>query len=127
MPEKSTAKKLFIKGDHTVLLINAPKNYQALFGELPPGAKLVTKASAPVDAIYFFADSRKDLEMHLSQLKRKLKPDGLLWIMYHKGTSKVKTDINRDTLHAYARSSGWNGVMLISIDEDWSAMRFKSI
>ena len=127
MPEKSTAKKLFIKGDHTVLLINAPKNYQALFGELPPGAKLVTKASAPVDAIYFFAGSRNDLEMHLSQLKRKLKPDGLLWIMYHKGTSKVKTDINRDTLHVYARSSGWDGVMLISIDEDWSAMRFKSI
>jgi hypothetical protein len=127
MPGKSTAKKLFIKGDHTVLLINAPKNYQALFGELPLDAKLVTKASAPVDAIYFFADSRKDLEMHLAQLKRRLKPDGLLWIMYHKGTSKVKTDINRDTLHAYALSSGWNGVMLISIDEDWSAMRFKSI
>jgi hypothetical protein len=45
--------------------------------------------------------------------------------MYHTGTSKVKTDINRDTLHAYARTIGLDGVSLISIDADWSAMRFK--
>jgi hypothetical protein len=51
----------------------------------------------------------------------------VLWVSYFKGTAKTKTDINRDSLHAYARSIGLEGVSLISIDDDWSAMRFKSI
>jgi hypothetical protein len=127
MPEKSVAQKLFIKEGQSVLSINAPKNYTALLGELPQGAKLTTKISAPVDAIHFFADSRKDLEAHAPKLKGRLKPNGLLWIMYHKGTSKVKTDIHRDTINAYAHTIGLEGVMLISIDEDWSGMRFKSM
>jgi hypothetical protein len=51
----------------------------------------------------------------------------MLWVTYHKGTSKVKTDINRDTINAYAHSIGWEGVAMISIDDDWSAMRLKRI
>jgi hypothetical protein len=125
MPTRSTAQKLFIKAGHSVLSINAPRNYKALLGALPAKAKLTTKASTPVDAIHFFANNQKELETHAPKLKGKLKPDCLLWIMYHKGTSSVKTDINRDSLHAYAKTIGLNGVALISIDADWSAMRFR--
>lgn len=127
MPTKSTAQKLFIKECHSVLSISAPKNYKALLGALPAKAKVITKASAPVDAIHFFANNRKELEAHWPKLNGLLKPNGLLWIMYHKGTSKVKTDINRDTINAYAQTLGLTGVFMISIDEDWSAMRLKVV
>jgi hypothetical protein len=50
-----------------------------------------------------------------------------MWVTYHKGTSKVKTDINRDTINAYVHSIGLEGVAMISIDEDWSALRLKLI
>jgi hypothetical protein len=125
MPEKSVAQKLFIKEGHTVLSINAPKNYKALLGALPAKAKLMAKASAPVDAIHFFANNRKELEVHAPKLIDQLKPNGLIWIMYHKGTSKVKTDIHRDTINAHAQTLGLTGVFMISIDEDWSALRLK--
>ncbi len=36
-----------------------------------------------------------------------------------------KTDINRDSIVEYARSIGMEGVAMISIDEDWSALRLK--
>jgi hypothetical protein len=49
----------------------------------------------------------------------------MLWVTYHKGTSKVKTDIHRDMINAYAHSIGLEGVAMISIDEDWSALRLK--
>jgi hypothetical protein len=51
----------------------------------------------------------------------------MLWVSYHKGTSKVKTDINRDTINAYANSLCLQGVAIISIDDDWSALRLKRI
>ena len=46
-------------------------------------------------------------------------------ITYHKGTSKTKTDINRDSINTYAQTIGLVGVAMISIDDDWSALRLK--
>ena len=48
-------------------------------------------------------------------------------VTYYKGTSRVKTDINRDTISAYTHSVGLEGVAMISIDDDWSALRLKPI
>jgi hypothetical protein len=63
--------------------------------------------------------------MQLPRLKGLMAPKGMLWVTYHKGTSKVKTDIHRDMINAYAHSIGLEGVAMISIDEDWSALRLK--
>jgi len=54
-----------------------------------------------------------------------LKKDGLFWICYPKGSSKIKTDLNRDILWAAMGKFGLAGVSLISIDNVWSAMRFR--
>lgn len=133
MPEKSIAQKLFLKEGMTVLLVNAPAGYGAKLGKLPKDAKIVKESSVPVDFIQVFLANRKEAEAYAPKMKKLLKPNGLLWLCYLKGTSKTKTDpsagsgqrINRDTLHAYARTVGLEGVSLISIDDDWSAMRFK--
>ena len=72
-----------------------------------------------------FVSNRKELETQLPILKQVLTPKGMLWVSYYKGTSKVKTDINRDMIYAYAHTIGLDGVGLVSIDDTWSAMRFK--
>ena len=51
----------------------------------------------------------------------------MLWIAYAKGTSKVKTDVNRDRLWAAVQPIGWQPVRQIALDEVWSAMRFKPV
>jgi len=48
-------------------------------------------------------------------------------VAYHKGTSQIKTDINRDSINAYASTLGFQGVAMISINEDWSALRLKPV
>jgi hypothetical protein len=54
-----------------------------------------------------------------------IKHDGLLWICYPKGSSKMKSDLNRDVIWELLKQHGLLGVSLISIDEVWSAMRFR--
>ena len=54
-----------------------------------------------------------------------LAPNGMIWVAYHKGTSPVKTDINRDSIWAYARTIGMDAVAQVSINDDWSAVRLK--
>ncbi len=127
MPDKTIAQKLSIKPGSKFLLVNPPAGYLASVGELPVGSTLVNDTSTPVEAIQLFVLNRNELESQLPQLKKLLSPKGMLWVTYHKGTSRVKTDINRDTINAYAHSIGLQGVAMISIDEDWSALRLKHI
>lgn len=75
--------------------------------------------------IRFFAEKKGDLEELLPELKEKLNHGGKLWVSYYKGTSKIKTDLNRDSLREYGLSIGLKAVGLISINKDWSSMRFK--
>jgi hypothetical protein len=54
-----------------------------------------------------------------------LKDDGIFWVSYPKGSSKVKTDLNRDILWTVMEKYALAGVAMISINEVWSAMRFR--
>ena len=125
MADKTAAQKLLIKEGYTVLLIHPPANLDDLLGGMPPGVKAQTEGEGQVDLILAFIANRQDLEAQLPALKQRLKPGGLLWIAYHKGTSKVKTDIHRDSINAYAGTLGWEGVAMVAINEDWAALRLK--
>ena len=125
MSDKSISQKLSIKPGNKLLLINPPDGYLARMGQMPPGAIILNDSSILVEAIQVFIANRAELEEQLPRLKELMAPKGMLWVSYHKGTSRVKTDINRDTINAYARSLGLEGVTMISIDDDWSALRLK--
>jgi hypothetical protein len=127
MSEKTIARKLFIKAGQRLLFVGAPEGYRDLLGPLPDKVTVLRAAEAPIDMIQVFVASRADLEAQLPRLKQLLAPKGMLWVTYHKGTSRVKTDIHRDSINAYAKSIGLEGVAMISIDDDWSALRLKLV
>ncbi len=127
MSDKTLAQKLAIKEGYTVLFVNSPRGYKSLLGEMPPGVTILREPSAPADVIQVFVEDQKQLEDELDRLQGNLKPTGIIWVTYHKGTSKTKTDINRDTIAAYARSINMEGVAMVSVDEDWSAFRLKRV
>lgn len=56
-----------------------------------------------------------------------IETDSVLWFAYPKGTSKVKTDINRDTIRVTGQEFGITTVTAISINDTWSALRFRPI
>jgi hypothetical protein len=127
MSDKSIIQKLSVKPGSRFLLVNPPSGYIDRLGTLPEGAVLLNKSSSEVEAIQVFVANRAELEEKLPQLKELLSAKGMLWVTYHKGTSRLKTDINRDTIYAYAQTLGLQGVAMISIDDDWSALRVKIV
>ncbi|WP_274650049.1 YdeI/OmpD-associated family protein [Paenibacillus humicola] len=77
------------------------------------------------DFVLLFARDTAALNESAPLALKAVKRDGLLWICYPKGTSKMKSDLNRDRGWAAVASEGWEGVSLVSFDEIWSAMRFR--
>jgi predicted CoA-binding protein len=129
MSEKSVAQKLMIKEGRKVLFVNPPKSYKSTLGELPPNVSVLKGPKEPVDIIQVFVTSRKELEEQLPRLKAALAPKGILWVSFLKGTSKLKgqLNINRDSIAEYAETLGLEGVATISVDDDWSGLRFKVV
>ena len=123
MSEKPVAQKLLIKEGKKVLFVNEPKGYRDSIG-LPKNID-VAKGVQNADIIQVFVDSRKELEEQLPKLKKCLNTNGMLWVTYKKGSSKIKSDVNRDSIYEYGISIGLQGVAMIAVDESWSALRLK--
>ncbi len=125
MSQKTIVEKLQIKENYRVLFVYAPVGYISSIGEFPPKVTLTDKPAGTADLIQFFVRSRMELERELGNLKSILAPKGLLWVTYPKESSKMKADINRDTIRGYADAIGLTAVSLVSIDDTWSALRLK--
>ena len=54
-------------------------------------------------------------------------PKGIIWVTYPKGTAKIKSDINRDSIREYTATVGLEAVAIFSLDDDWSALRLKVV
>jgi hypothetical protein len=127
MSEKTTCQKLLIKEGQTVLILNPPQGYLDSLSDLPPEVTILEKTGGMADIIQVFVTSLREVKEQLPSLKAILKPKGILWMTYPKGTSKVKTDLNRDILREYALTVGLEAVALFAVDETWSAMRLKVV
>jgi predicted CoA-binding protein len=127
MSSKSIAQKLQIRENYSVLLVNEPKGYRSMLGKLPANVTLLAEPTKSIDVVQVFVTSKREFESQLSDLKSLLSRKGLLWITYPKGTSKVKADINRDSIRQFAQKIGLQAVAMISIDDTWSALRLKIV
>jgi hypothetical protein len=120
---EETIKKLKFRDIGVV--VNAPTSLEKQFVKL--GFKTsFDKNERSANTLIFINNSSEYLDFLNKQLKR-IEPDSVLWFAYPKGTSKVKTDINRDTIRTRGEEFNITTVAAVSIDETWSALRFRPI
>lgn len=124
----NTINKLKIDKHDKVLIINAPSEFLDLLKE-STSCTIETELAGKYSYIQIFITSQADIIEKSEKLAGAIEGDGFLWICYPKGTSKKykKVDCNRDTLRESMIKFGFEGVSLISIDDDWSAMRIRNL
>lgn len=126
MAEKTLVQKLLMKAGNAVVILNAPEGYLTALGPLPEKATLRTDAAGEAaDVVQLFARSKTDLNAHAAAAFGVLREGGVLWICYPKKSGKIKTDINRDHGWELVSERDYHGVTQISIDDTWSALRFR--
>jgi hypothetical protein len=125
MADTSITKKLGIKPNHKLLILNAPDGYLETLDTIPEGAEIQTHAEGSFDFVQIFLYNKADVEKYAPTGIQTVKPGGLLWFTYPKKTAKVKSDITRDTGWESVRAAGWRPVTQIAIDETWSSLRFR--
>ncbi|HEY4788725.1 MAG TPA: hypothetical protein VIH57_21890 [Bacteroidales bacterium] len=116
-------KKLKFKAVGAV--INAPAGLEKEFTKLGFSSSLDNHLKN--ENTLLFVNNNKEFVDFLDNQLKKIETDSVLWIAYPKGSSKIKTDINRDTLRVTAEKYGITTVTAISVDNTWSALRFRPI
>jgi hypothetical protein len=122
--------KLNYKGQKRIAIINAAEDFIKLFSEGLD--ELIIDADIdpryPYNLIIIFAKGIKEVEKLTPSALHNLTADGILWFCYPKKTSKrYSSDLTRDYGWKPLNDSGFFGIRVVSIDEDWSAMRFRNI
>lgn len=107
------------------VVFNAPTGLEREFSKL--GFKTTFDNKAKSTNTLVFINNNKEYLDFLKRGLENIEPDCVLWFAYPKGTSKIKTDINRDTIRMTGEEFGITTVTAISIDDTWSALRFRPI
>lgn len=121
MEPEALLKKLLTRKAEKHWIIRAPDQLQAVFNSLN---------GSPADSydfILLFSYSLDELEQSLSTVLDKWEPDTLLWLAYPKGSSPLKSDLNRKTLVETVATYRIRPVTQIAINSTWTAMRLRPI
>jgi hypothetical protein len=121
-------KKLNFKNQKEIFIINPPKEFELEQKEISAFVTLKNKLvqTEPIEFVLSFVKSKEEIENLTQTIIPLLKEDALLWFAFPKGSSKkYKVEINRDKGWEYLKQQGLETVRAVSIDEDWSALRFR--
>ncbi len=123
-------RKLNFKTQKEILVLNAPESFRKDIEEIREFTRVHEEVSSlnAIEFIMAFVTKEEQIKQLTPQFDQLLKGDGILWFCYPKGTSKrYKCEINRDRGWSVLGQHEFEGVRQVSIDEDWTALRFRRV
>ena len=114
-------KKLGLKEEFSINLINEPSNYTKLLNA--PFQIATSNNSTNLDFIHYFCMDRTSFTKTLSELRNKIKDNGIIWISWPKKSSKILTDIDENVIRQEALELGLVDIKVCSVDDVWSGLK----
>lgn len=116
-------KKLGIKPEMKLLLINQPADYYSLL-ETNVKGQLAKNNEIP-DLIHLFVKSNKEFENEMKKFKTlcKKNPAITIWVSWYKKSAKIATDLTEDVIRTYALKNELVDVKVCAVSEIWSGLK----
>jgi hypothetical protein len=112
-------KKMNIKPGFTVTILNEPDGVGLDVGDVRP-----IGIDEDPDAVVLFVRDRADLDLLAPPVVAAPQRDAVSWVACPKG-GQLGTNVNRDSFWEWSRVHGIRPVRQVSIDDVWSALRFR--
>ena len=118
--------KLNLKNEKNILIQGLPSSIEKQFVKLSFAKNLTPLLkSRKIDFALIFTVSEYQLNTILTDIMPALKMDSKLWIAHPKLTSKISTDLNRESSWNKLSELGYETLELVSLDHVWQAFSFK--
>ncbi|MGB8262073.1 MAG: hypothetical protein WCE75_17070 [Terracidiphilus sp.] len=119
--------KLNLGNRQELVVLNPPQSFLPVLAQLP-ALNLHHHLTAVLETGFLlaFVTRKAEVDALAPQVAARAKGDAIVWFAYPKGTSKNYTcDFNRDTGWDALNKLGFETVRAVSIDDDWTALRFR--
>lgn len=119
-------KKLGLTSGQRVCILDGPRDLVLdLIQKLPESDFIESmRGSRPFDVVICFVKTRKQLERRFAMAAPRLEPSGGLWMAWPKKASKLRTELDFESVQAVGLAGGLVDNKVCSIDEVWSGLRF---
>ena len=117
------SRKLGIKPDSKVHLVDAPPGHRRLLAPLPGGVEFVPRFSKTTDLAHVFSTSRARLEKALFTIRKKMRADATVWVSWPKKAAHVPTDLTENAVRDVALPLGLVDVKVCAVDDVWSGLK----
>jgi len=117
-------KKLGLRPDVAVALLDAPAGFDALLADRPPGVALRRDARRRCDVVVLFATSMRELSRRFAVAARATADGGRLWIAWPKRASGARSDLTQAVVRRFVMDRGFVDYKISSLDPTWSGLCF---
>jgi hypothetical protein len=121
------SQKLRVKPGTHWLFFNAPANYLNILEPLPDEVNISFEPVGHFDGIQLFIRNINELSSSLAVLNPILKDDTIFWVTYSKKSSGMDSGLEMMGSWDELTNLGLRIVTSISVNETWTALRFKPI
>jgi hypothetical protein len=117
--------KLSLKNEKNILIQGLPSSIEKQFVKLSFAKNLTPLLKTrKLDFALIFAVSENQLNSILMDIVPALKQETRLWVAHPKVTSKISTDLNRDSSWGRLYEMGYESLETVSLDHVWQAIAF---
>lgn len=117
---KAVYHKLGLKPTHRLKVLHGPPDYAALVGL---DEVILIEEKLDLDVIHAFIYTIEDLWTILPDLKKEIKPSGMIWVSWPKKKSPLFSGVTEDHIREAALRLELVDVKVCAIDDIWSALK----
>jgi hypothetical protein len=117
------AKKLGLVPGMTVRVIDAPRPYGSIVGDLQAPLRQVARTTATTRFVHLFVRREARLQQALRALRATLPTDAVVWVSWPKKSSSLPSEVDEHTVRRLALPLGWVDVKVCAVDAVWSGLK----
>jgi CheY-like chemotaxis protein len=122
--QTSLAKKLGIRPNSRIVLVDPPDDFTKTLGELPQNVTIKNRLSNKSDIVILFAAKQERLRSQIIGIINELPLGGKLWIAWQKQESETATSVTQATVRKTGLALGLVDYKICRIDSEWTALLF---
>ena len=117
-------KKLGYKSDLRTYVDDPPQNYRKLLG-LPKDVRVIgeREPGPGLAFVHLFARDARVVRTKLGFYRKRIAPEGVIWVSWPKKSSGVPSDVTEDYIREIAIPLGLVDVKVCAVDEIWSGLK----
>jgi hypothetical protein len=121
--------KLNLKDQQEILVLRAPDSFLPEMAQLPVLTIHHHIESVPQISFFLgFVTRQSEVDALASAVAARVKDDATVWFAYPKTTAKkYSCNFRRETVCKTLKTLGFDSMRSVSIDEDWTAQRFRRV